>query len=66
MLMDRVDRVESRLDSLEPQIKDLPTKADMATVEGKISRVCEIADRTEKSCNRIEGYFIALGMDRTK
>lgn len=47
-----------RLDQLENDVKDLPTRADIARVEGAIDRTCAIADRTEAAVNRLQDYLM--------
>ncbi len=54
----RADLIEHRVDDLEEKVRELPTKADFTRLEGQIQRTCAIADRTEASVTRIEGYLM--------
>lgn len=64
-LVDRIVSVETttglhaqRIDQLEEDIKDLPTKADFARLEGEVNTTCRIADRTEKAVLRLEDWWV--------
>ncbi len=50
--------VGQRLDDLEEDVRNLPTKADFTRLEGEIKTTCAIADRTEKSVVRIESFLM--------
>jgi hypothetical protein len=57
-LIGRVSGLETRITVLETEMKDLPTKEDVARLEGKIQGVCDIGQRTEKAVDRIESYMM--------
>lgn len=66
-LIDRVDECESRLDKLDTATSNLVTKQDLARVEGEVKGLCkQIDDQVVPGLNRIEGFFIAAGVDRVK
>jgi hypothetical protein len=50
--------VAQRLDALEQDVGELPTKADFTRLEGEIKTTCAIAERTEKSVTRIEDFLL--------
>ncbi len=64
-LVDRIASVETkaglhaqRIEQLEEDIKDLPSKADFARIEGRVDTTCRIADRTEKAVLRLEDWWV--------
>lgn len=66
-LIERVDECESRLDQLETATRNLVTKEDLARVEGEVKGLCkQIDDQVVPGLNRIEGFFIAAGVERVK
>lgn len=54
----RLDRHGDRLNVIEADILDLPTKADLAEVKGKVETTCEISARTEKAVERLEHFMM--------
>lgn len=54
----RSDLHEQRLNAIEEEIDALPTKADIARVEGAIERTCAIADRTEGAVIRLQEFLM--------
>lgn len=62
-LLDRVDAAESRLDRLETQTGDFPTRADLASVKAELHAVCKQIDHSVvPGLQRIEGYFLEAGV----
>lgn len=63
--VDRIDREQGRLKDrvkvIEDDLAALPTKADMARLEGEIIKVCAIADRTELAVNRLQEFLMKDG-----
>lgn len=53
-----VDLHEQRLDRIEAEIDELPTKADVARLEGVIGRTCAIAERTEGAVIRLQEFLM--------
>lgn len=60
----RVTRVEGAVEALRGDIGDLPTKADLARVEGEIKTVGQAVDAAANGIGRLEGYFLSKGVDR--
>lgn len=66
-LLERVDEVEDRLSRLETRASDLPTRADIARLEGEIDGLTKLVERTVvPGLTRMEGYFLQLGVERTR
>lgn len=62
-LLKRIDSTESRLDILETQTRDLPTKADLASVKAELHAVCKQIDHdVVPGLKRIEAFFIEAGV----
>lgn len=61
---DKLGRHESRLDSIETDIKELPTKADLARVEGEVRAVGQQVGAANAGIHRIEGFFLERGVER--
>lgn len=59
----RVGKLEIRLEDAEGDIKNLPTKADLARVEGEVKGAHQEAAAANAGIKRIEGYFIAKGVE---
>lgn len=58
-LLGRIDDAESRLDRLEVQTRDLPTKADLAAVKAELHAVGKtIDDGVMPGIRRLEGYWM--------
>ena len=64
-LLGRVGKAEAdivalggRVDGLDSRIHDMPTKAELAVLEGEIDTVKQIGERTEKAVARIEGFLM--------
>lgn len=60
----RVTRVEGAIDTLRGDLAELPTKADLARVEGEIKVVGQAVDAAANGIGRLEGYFLTKGVDR--
>lgn len=60
----RVTRMEGAIETLRGDIGDLPTKADLARVEGEIKVVGQAVDAAANGIGRLEGYFLTKGVDR--
>ncbi len=62
-LLKRIDDAESRLDKLEVKTNELATKADIRGLKSEIDGVCkQIDQQVVPGLNRIEDYFLKLGM----
>lgn len=61
-LSDRVGAVTARVEAVENEIDNLPTKADLAQVEGKVGVVDAKLDLANRGIERLEGYFLTKGV----
>lgn len=61
---DRILKVEGRIDTLDKVVAGLPTKADLARVEGEVRAVGVDAAATKAGVDRLEGYFLQRGVER--
>lgn len=59
-LIKRVGEVETRVKACEIHMEDLPTRADIAKLQGELHAVREIGTRTERAVERIEGFMMRL------
>lgn len=69
----RITRVEKDVEGLKEDIAALPTKADLARVEGEVKgvngQVQGVAAQTAKigaGVDRLEGYFLELGVGKLR
>ncbi len=60
---DRIMKVEARTAELADDIGRLPTKEDMARLEGEVKAVGREAAATNAGVARLEGYFLKRGVD---
>ncbi|MCX7586554.1 hypothetical protein [Phenylobacterium sp. 58.2.17] len=60
---DQIQRHEGRLDGLDDDIAQLPTKADLARVEGEIGKVGDKVGQALGGIGRLEGYFLKEGVE---
>lgn len=56
----KVEGHGTRLSVLEAEVQDLPTKQDLARVEGRVATVEQIGVRTERAVERIESHLMKL------
>ena len=61
----RTTKVEGRVDEHAKDILDLPTKADLARVEGEARGAYRESAAANAGIQRLEGHLIAKGMERT-
>lgn len=61
----RVIEHEVRLDDVEGDVDNLPTKADLARVEGEVKGAHREAAAAAKGVERIEHMLMERGMERT-
>ncbi|MDB5432409.1 MAG: hypothetical protein JWP35_3525 [Caulobacter sp.] len=59
----RTTRIEGRMDNVEKDILDLPTKADIARVEGQVKSVGDAVAGAADGVKRLEGYFLHRGVE---
>jgi hypothetical protein len=59
----RVTVVEEAVKEIRHDIADLPTKADIARVEGKIDTAVATGTQTAAGVGRLEGFFLAKGVE---
>jgi hypothetical protein len=57
----RFQKIEGRLDIIETKQLELPSKADLAKLEGSINLVKELVERSERGIDRIESYMLNHG-----
>lgn len=60
----RIIRTEKDVEAIRHDIAQLPTKADHARLEGEVKSVGTQVQRTAAGIERIEGYFLAKGVER--
>lgn len=60
---DRLLQAESKIGELTTDIGNLPTKADMARIEGEVKAVGREVGATNAGVARLEGYFLKRGVD---
>lgn len=67
-LVNRVGKLESdaklterRLEEIEEDVRNLPTKADFARLEGEVKTTCKIGERVEVAVLRLEDYWLKGG-----
>ncbi len=60
----RIIKVEKEVEGLHADIASLPTKADLAEVRGEVKTVSSKVDGARAGIDRIEGYFLAKGVER--
>lgn len=61
---DRVLTVEGRTDGIAADIAELPTKADIARLEGEIKYVGGAVEAAAGGISRIEGFFLQRGVEK--
>lgn len=62
---DRILTAESQIKEIRADILDLPTKADLERVAGKVESVGREVISTHEGIRRIEGFFLAKGVERS-
>lgn len=60
----RMTKVEGSITGVRRDIGNLPTKADIARVEGEIKAVGAQATATNEGIRRLEGYWLEKGVER--
>lgn len=60
----RLTKVEKDVEGLHADVASLPTKADLAEVRGEVKTVSSKVDGARAGIDRIEGYFLAKGVER--
>lgn len=60
----RITRAEKDVEAIRQDIAKLPTKADLARVEGEVKSVGTQVQGARAGIERIEGYFLAKGVER--
>ncbi|MFD3263346.1 hypothetical protein [Phenylobacterium ferrooxidans] len=61
---ERIIKAEGQITEIRSDILDLPTKADLARVEGEVKAVGREVTSTNAGVQRIEGFFLAKGVER--
>lgn len=62
----RISDVEHRVGSLEEDIRELPTKADLKALEGELKVVGKAVEQVHRGVSRIEDHFMEEGMKGAK
>lgn len=57
----RLTALNGRVDAVENEVGELPTKADLARVEGQVGVVDAKIDMANRGIERLEGYFLSKG-----
>lgn len=66
-LVDRIDDVEDRVSRIETVLTNVVTKADLAEVKGELHTVArQLNNQVVPALDRLEGYFLKQGMERSK
>lgn len=60
----RMTKIEGRVAEAERDISNLPTKADLARVEGEVKAVGRTVDAANEGIRRLEGFFLERGVER--
>jgi hypothetical protein len=54
----RISQIETRVQACEIRLEDLPTKADVARLFGRLETLTEMLNANTAGVNRIEDHFI--------
>lgn len=65
LLDTRMTKMEGAVGGIRSDIAKLPTKADLARVEGEIKVVAGGVEAAGAGITRIESFFLARGVERT-
>lgn len=65
VLEGRMSTADNHILDLTKDVENLPTKADIARLEGEVRGVGREVLAANAGIERIEGYFIARGVERT-
>jgi DNA-binding FrmR family transcriptional regulator len=57
--------VDERFARIEERVVHMATKEDVGKITAALDHVCRQNDRTEAAVQRIEGYFLQRGIDRS-
>ncbi|MFN3513444.1 MAG: hypothetical protein ACK41C_10385 [Phenylobacterium sp.] len=61
----RLTIAESQIQEIRSDIQDLPTKADLERVSGEVRGVSKGVDAANAGIQRLEGFFLARGVQET-
>lgn len=61
----RMTKVEGAVGGIRSDIAKLPTKADLARVEGEIKVVAGAVEAAAAGITRLEGFFLSRGVDKS-
>lgn len=59
----RLDGLAGRATVVETRLEQIPTRADLARIEGEISRVGASVEAAAHGVQRLESYFLARGVE---
>lgn len=60
---DRILTAEGQINEIRKDILDLPTKADVARIEGEVKGVSNQVSVVASGVHRLEGYFLKEGVE---
>ncbi|MDP1617328.1 DUF2730 family protein [Phenylobacterium sp.] len=59
----KITRLEGQVERIERDIENLPTKADIARLEGDVKEVGSAVRAVQSGVGRLEGYFLTRGVE---
>lgn len=59
----KITKLEGRVEHIERDIENLPTKADIARLEGDVKEVGSAVRAVQSGVGRLEGYFLTRGVE---
>ena len=62
----RATKLEGRVEGIEHDIANLPTKADIERVEGRINTVGQDAGAAARGVERLEHFFLTRGVESVR
>jgi len=60
----KITKLEGRVEHIEDDIAELPTKADIARLEGDVREVGSAVRAVQSGVGRLEGYFLSKGVEK--
>ena len=60
----KITKLEGRVEHIEDDIAELPTKADIARLEGDVKEVGSAVRAVQSGVGRLEGYFLNRGVEK--
>lgn len=60
----RLTKLDARMEHVEGEVQKLPTKADIERLQGAVNSVGQEVEAANAGIKRIEGFFLAKGVER--